>query len=123
MAASILHLNGDSIIETVYLGHDNSFSVILTDDDGAVATASYTKMSLVVGSALIESTNVISSAITWSQTGYAVGEVVFKLGNEAITSGRYPRCYLTIYDVNNAEGIVWAVLNLLVLDDVEVTTT
>jgi len=122
MAAKVLHLNGDSIIETVYIGHDNSFSVILTNDDGAVATTSYTKMTLVVGSALIESTNVTGSAITWGKTGYAVGEVVFKLGGEALTADRYPRCYLTIYDVNSTEGIVWAALNLLVLDDVEVTT-
>ena len=119
MAASILHLNGDGIIETVCLGHDNSFSVILTNDDGAVATTNYTMMTLVVGECLITSTNITGDSIRWSQTGYEVGEVWFQLGHDSIVEGRYPRCYLTVYSATDTDGIVWAALNLLAIGEVE----
>jgi hypothetical protein len=123
MSAKILHIGGDSIQETVYLKHDNSFSIILTDDTGAIATAGIVTLSLSMEGTIITSTNTTGDPIRWNQTGYAVGEIKFMLGNEDITAGHYPNCYIVTYDATNTKGIVWAALDLYVLDDMVAVTT
>ena len=108
------------VTETIYLGHDNTINLILRSDGTAIATASITKITLVIGDIVISSTNAATDHIRWNQSGYATGGVVIQLGHEDLTAGRYNRCYLTVYDPNNVEGIVWGALNLYILADVEV---
>ena len=120
---NILYLGGQ-ITETVYLEHDNWIYLKLRDPDTYAdqATTGFTKMSLTVGDALIESTNTAGQAIRWNQIGYETGEVRLQLGAQELTAGRYPRCYLLAYDSTYTNGRVLGCLQLFVLDDVEEET-
>lgn len=107
--------------ENVYIGHDNTIDLILKSDGIAVSTTGITKITLQVADELVSSTNQATDAIRWNQSGYKTGEIRLQLGHQDIDAGRYPRCYLTIYDVVNTDGIVWGALQLFVLADVEAT--
>jgi hypothetical protein len=108
------------LTESVYLGHDNTIDLILRADDIAIPTSSITKITLLIGDTLLSSTNQVTDHIRWNQSGYVVGEVRLQLGHEDLVAGKYPRCYLTVYDIVNTEGIVWGALNLYIASDVEV---
>lgn len=109
------------VYELVYLGHDNVISLLLTSNNVAIDLANITKMTIVVGDTLVTSTNQAADPILWNQVGYPTGKVTLKLGLQDIVAGIYERCYLTIYDVNNPEGIVWDALKLEVVNNVEST--
>jgi hypothetical protein len=106
--------------ETVYLLKQNYFSLQLTEQMTAVTTSGFTTMKMAIGDVLVESTNIAGDPIRWSQSGYEDGEVRFQLGEETdLVAGRYPRCYLVVYDATYTSGRVWGAMQLFLLDDVE----
>jgi hypothetical protein len=116
---------GGQLTDTVYLGHDNWLRLKLQDDAALSGIADLTAISvmrLAVGESLISSDNTVGDPILWNQSGYEAGEVRLQLGSLDLTAGRYPRCYLTVYDSANPNGVVWGALQLFVLDEVEAGT-
>lgn len=113
-------LNSSYITETVYLLRQNYFAVQLTESRTAVSTSGFTSMKMAIGDVLVESTNIAGDPIRWNQSGYETGEVRLQLGEvDDLVAGRYPRCYLVVYDATYTSGRVWGALQLFLLDDVE----
>jgi hypothetical protein len=103
--------------EHVYLDHDNTIDLILKADGVAVSLASVTKISLAVGSVLIESTNQAADPIQWAKSGYATGEVRIAIGGvSGLVAGVRYDAPLIVYDSTNDDGIVWELIPLLVHD-------
>lgn len=95
------------VIETAYLGRDNSIDLLLKADGVAVDLSSVTRMVLVVaGSTLVSSTNVDGDPILWSKSGYDTGEVRLFLKDESLSTGRNT-AQLVVFDPTNTDGIVW----------------
>jgi hypothetical protein len=109
-----------SILETVYLGHDNYVSRILQLNSVAYSLAAVTRITLTVGTKLIDSDNGASDPIRWFKDGYSTGEVRFYLGAETITAGSYS-CPLVIYDATNTTGIVWDTVPIQFVAELEAT--
>jgi hypothetical protein len=109
--------------EIIYLGHDNRVDLILKADGVAVDLAPVTRMTLSVGTTLIDSDNGASDAIRWAQSGYATGEVRISAGAvTGLTAGKY-RSPLVVYDPTNTDGVVWGYVPMMVVADPEATVT
>jgi len=104
--------------EIVYLGHENSIDLILKADGIAVALTSVTRMTLTLGTTLIDSENGGADPIRWIQTGYATGEIRLFLGDQTISAGNY-QAPLVVYDPTNTDGIVWGFIPITVIAEVE----
>jgi len=98
------------ITEIVYLGHDNTIDLLLKADGSAVDLSAVTRMTLEVDSTVIDSA-VSTDAFDWD-TG-VTGKLILALGGESITAGAY-KATLTVYDPDNADGLVWSQFNLVV---------
>ena len=96
--------------ENVYDGHDNTIDLLLKADGAAEDLSSVTRMTLEVGSNTVDS-DVSGDAFDWD-TG-TTGKVILTLGAEGLTEGTY-RATLTVYDADNANGIVWGTFILIV---------
>lgn len=107
------------MIETVYLGHDNSIDLLLKSDGTAYDLSSVTKMTITIGGVTVESTNQAGDPILWNQGSYDTGEARFFLGDQSIEEGTYRKCYVVVYDANNGDGIVWGSVYLKVIAEVE----
>lgn len=116
-----LELNSKSYpTETIYLGRQNYFSLQLTEAGVAVATTGFTTVKLLIGDVWVSSTNLATDSIRWNQSGYSTGEVRFQLGGDTtIEVGRYPRCFLIVYDSTYTSGRVWGTIQLFCLDGAE----
>ena len=107
--------------ENVYLGHDNAINLILKSNGSAVDTSGFTKMTLTLGTAAVESANSTAS-ISWNAAGYADGEIRLHLGGHStITAGRY-EAPLIVYNATAASGIMWGNVPLSVISEVEGAT-
>jgi hypothetical protein len=104
--------------EFVYLGHDNRIDLILKADGAAVDLSGANRMTLTLGSALIDSDNGEADPIRWAKGGYATGEVRLFLGGEDLTATDY-KAPLVVYDGSNPEGIVWGVIPISIIAEVE----
>lgn len=104
--------------ELIYLGHDNFIDLILKSDGVAVDLTSVTRMTLTLGATLIDSDNGATDPIRWAKAGYATGQVKLYLGNQTITAGSY-RAPLIVYDATNTNGIVWGLVPLAIIAEVE----
>lgn len=102
----------------VYLDHDNIIQLILTSEGAAQPLSGITKMTLSFGGVLIESDNGDTDPIRWAKAGYDTGEVRFYLGDQAITAGSYD-VPLVVYDANHTNGIVWIIIPIKVIEEVE----
>ncbi len=101
------------IVETVYLGRDNTIDLLLKDEKGPVDLADVTKVDLVLSDTVTVSDSVPTDyPIQWSGTG-ATGKIIMQLGGEDIPAGSY-RARLIIYDPSNPDGIVWDELGIVV---------
>jgi len=92
------------ITEHVYLGHDNTIDLLLTADGAAVDLSSVTRMTLELDAGTTIDFDESPAAFDWD-TG-TTGKLVLALGGETIPAGTY-RTTLTVYDPDNAAGIVW----------------
>jgi len=114
--------------ETVYLGHDNSIDLILKSKIppygpwSAIDLSGVSKITLKIGSKLVESTNQASDLIRWVQSGYVTGEIRMFLGSLSSTDvpPNLYSAFLTVYDSSNDDGIVWGMIPLIVKADVEI---
>ena len=97
------------ITEHVYLGHDNTIDLLLKADGAAVDLSAVTRMTLEVDSTVIDSA-VSTTAFDWDTDST---KLVLALGGESITAGTY-KATLTVYDPDNADGLVWGQFNLVV---------
>lgn len=104
--------------ETVYLGHDNSIDIILTEDDQVQNLSAATQMTVTLGAVTITSDNGAADPIRWNKSGYVAGEVRIFLGHQAVTAGYY-EAPLVVYDEVNTEGVVWTVIPIDVKPEVE----
>lgn len=94
-----------AIIETVYLGRDNTIDVLLTADDAAVDLSAVTRMVVTeINDEFEIDSDDSPAAFNWD-TG-TTGKVVLALGAEDITAGTYV-CSLIVYDPTNDDGINW----------------
>ena len=100
------------ITEHVYLGHDNTIDLLLTADGAAVDLGAVTRMTLELDATTTLDSDTSPDAFDWD-TG-TTGKLILALGGEAIDAGTYERCTLTVYAPDNAGGIVWSQLNLVV---------
>jgi len=106
--------------EIVYSGHENSIDLVLKADGIAVALTSVTRMTLTLGTKLIDSDNGGADPIRWIQSGYATGEIRLFLGDQTISAGNY-QAPLVVYDLTNPDGVVWGRVPLTVIAEVEAT--
>jgi hypothetical protein len=104
--------------EFVFLGHDNRIDLILKADGGAVDLSGANRMTLTLGTKLIDSDNGDTDPIRWAKAGYATGELRLFLGGEALTAGEY-MVPLIVYDGSNPQGIVWGIIPISVVAEVE----
>lgn len=105
--------------ENVYLSHANTITLILLNNGSPVDLSTVTRMTLSVGTSLIDSSNIDGGSITWNKSGYSKGEVRLNLGAQSLIAGTYSSCYLIAYDPVNVTGIVWGKLSIQVFDNVE----
>jgi len=103
----------------VYLGHDNALDYILKADGVAVDLSSVTRMTLTLGSVLIDSDNGDSDPVRWAKSGYATGQFRLVLGGQTLTAGHYQNAWLVVYDPTNTGGVVFGSIPIFVIDEVE----
>jgi hypothetical protein len=103
----------------VYLGHDNALDYILKADGAVVDLSSATRMTLTLGSTLIDSDNGDADPIRWAKSGYATGQFRLVLGGLTITPGHYQNAWLVVYDPTNAAGVVFGSIPVFVMAEVE----
>ena len=96
--------------EIVYDGHDNTIDLLLKADGVAQDLSSVTRMTLEVGSSIVDSA-VSGSAFDWAPG--VTGKLILVLGDEGLTAGSY-RATLTVYDSTNTDGIVWGTFKVIV---------
>lgn len=106
--------------EKIYLGHDNTISMVLTEEGEAQSLTAVTKMTLTVGAVTVSSLNGTSDPIKWSGTGFQTGEVRFTLGAQSLVVGVYD-APLVVYDEGHPEGTVWCKIPVEVIAEVERT--
>lgn len=94
-----------SIREIVYLGHNNTIDLQLTEDGvplSATRTAAITRVTMTMGELLVDS-SVHSGAIAWSGSG----EIVIDIGTlPGVATGNFLST-MVIYSADNPEGIRW----------------
>ncbi len=104
--------------EVFYIGLDNSINLILKRriPPATVYVAltnaemdTITRMTIRLGTTLVDSDNGDTDPIRWRKTGYTTGEFRLFLGHEAITPGNY-RAWLVVYDPTNPNGILWGIV-------------
>jgi hypothetical protein len=103
----------------VYLGHDNALDYILKADGVAVDLASVTRMTLTLGTTLIDSDNGEADPIRWIKNGYVTGQFRLVLGGQTITPGHYQNAWLVVYDPTNVAGVVFGSIPVFVIAEVE----
>ena len=96
-----------AITEHHWIGHDNTIDLILKEDGTAVDTSSFTQILLTLDSQNITSTNQVGDPVLWGGDGYATGEIRIDLNGETVNAGKH-QCAIVITDAANANGIVWA---------------
>lgn len=105
--------------EIVYLNRDNTVDMILKSNDVAQDTSGFTRMDLKIGDVTVTSDNGDSDPIRWNKAGYAPGEVRLRLGDvESLEDGDYS-APLIVFDVENADGVVWGIIPLKITSDDE----
>ena len=93
--------------EIIYLGRSNSIDWILYADSTIQDLSGVTEMRLVVGSAIVTSTDSTAGNIRWNQPGYDPGEVrIFAGGTTGLSTGKFTGA-LVVYDPSNTAGVVW----------------
>lgn len=115
--------------EIIYLSHGNIKSLILYrqryTDPAPVPIPldemdTITRMTLTLGTTLIDSDNGASDPIQWgSKPGYVAGEIRLDLGGLTIPPGSYKNAWLVVYDPTITTGNVWGSFPVYVLADVE----
>lgn len=105
--------------EIAYLGHDNSIDLVLKADGAAVDLTSVTRMTLSLGSVLIDSDNGSTDPIRWTKSDYVTGEVRLFLGGISAPPNTYD-AWLVVYDPSNVDGIVWGSIKIMIVAEVEV---
>lgn len=112
-------------LEHVYIGRDNAIDVVLLSGDTVVSLASVTRMTLRLGSVIIdsrESPGVFDWATTVSAEEAAASshasegdsKLVVSLGGQDITPDIY-EAVLTVYDADHESGIVWGSIPIRVI--------
>lgn len=104
--------------EIIWLGHNNPNHLVLKSDGEAVELSSIVRMTLTMGSVLVDSDNGDADPIRWSKDGYETGEVRMYLGAQSLTPGRCSGV-LIVYDLVNTDGIVWGRIPFIVYAEVE----
>jgi len=115
--------------EIIYLSHSNINSLILYrqrhTDSAPVAIPltemdTITRMTLTLGTTLIDSDNGGADPIQWgSKPGYVAGEFRLNLGGQTITPGDYKNAWLVAYTTTYPNGQVWGSFPAYVMADVE----
>ena len=103
-----------SVLEPIYLGHDNTINLQLTADSVAVDTSGFTKVTATLeseaGVKLTVTTLAAAKAtgsIKWDQSGYDTGEIRIKFGDQSLTGGQRHTLKVVAYDSTNTDGVVW----------------
>ena len=107
--------------EYVYLGHDNYIDLILMANGSAQNLSGITKMTLTFDTTKISSANQASDPILWNQAGYQTGEIRIFLGKQSLTPGSY-EAPLIVYDASDPDGIVWDIIPIIVVAQLEGTS-
>jgi hypothetical protein len=114
--------------ELVYLGHYNPISRIIkrqrSTDPAPVPIpllemATITRMTLTLGTKLIDSDNGDTDPIQWNKAGYEAGEFRMDLGGETIDPGAYQNAWLVVYYPEKPTGTVWGSFPVYVIAEVE----
>ncbi len=96
------------VLETVYLGRDNTVDLVLKADGVAQDLSPVTQMDLIVGGKTISSSS-YPDAFDWTTDG-AGGKVYLDLADpiasEGISAGTYVAT-LVVYDSEHPDGIRW----------------
>lgn len=91
------------IIETVYIGRDNTIDLLLTEDgvsiDHSLITRVIVDLNDTAGTTI--DSDVSPGAFSWDE-----GKLVLSLGHEGIATGSY-NADLIVYDPINTSGIQW----------------
>lgn len=103
----------------VYLGHDNALDYVLKADGVAVDLSSATRVTLTLGSTLVDSNNGDADPIRWAKSGYATGQIRLVLGGQVITPAHYQNAWLVVYDPTNVSGVVMGSIPIFVVADPE----
>ncbi len=120
--------------EIVYLSHANTVELVLVADGSVPSLSAVTRMTLTLGSTLIDSA-VAAGVFDWSQTltaaevaripgsGAQVGDskLIISLGAQAVTPDDYDTAYLILYSPAWLTGLVWGSFRAAVLADIEAT--
>lgn len=103
-------------METVYIGHDNTFRKCLYSGSSAVDLSSVTKIELTINGTTYDSTSEPDAFDYTSEA--ATGHITFKLGAIASlsTAVRDQVCELVVYSADYPNGYVWGTI------DINVTT-
>lgn len=112
--------------EIVYVGHDNTQAYILKkqNEEGLMVAqplAAVTSMTLTIGGKLISSANPTTGPIRWSGAGFDDGEISLVLGDQTGLPPGIHDCPLVVYDPSNADGVVWGMIPLEIMEEVEGT--
>jgi hypothetical protein len=105
--------------EVVYLDHDNTSSLFLTERGEVTSLSSVTRVIITISGADYDSDVLGSTRIWWTEQeeyfkDHELYDVLkFKLGDQAIPKGVYIDCRVIVFDASNPNGVVW-------LDDLEV---
>lgn len=105
------------VMNTVYLGRDNSFPVGLLSRSSPVSAAAFTRFVLYMqdadGNTITVDEAVSGYVFNRSESGFFYGESVpvlrlkLGLGSLGLVAGKTYQCYLRCYDAINTNGLVW----------------
>ena len=111
--------------DVVYLGHNNTIPLLLTEEEDARPLAAVSRMTLTLGGVTIESDNGNLDPIQWCKLGMKVGEIRLTLGMQTGLKARANSydAVVVIYDPSNPQGFVWGSTKIFVKSEVEVKTS
>ena len=106
--------------EIAWLGHDNAIDLLIKENGTVISLNPVTRMTLSLGTIILESTNNATHAILWAKAGYVTGECRIYINNttKVIPAGVYD-APLVVCNSTATAGIVWGSVPLIVKTDPE----
>jgi hypothetical protein len=105
--------------EIFFINHDNPAALVLSEGTVAVDLSNVTRMTLSLGTVLIESTNSSVDLIKWKVAGSTTGEIRVMAGLATVAAEGYYDAPLVVYDTSYVNGIVWGTVPVRIYNDPE----